>query len=121
MVDFAAEYAKMIPNSIKEAERARKLTPGGVSSSIGYWAPSPMYIDRSEGAYLWDVDGNRFIDFSMCYAAMIAGHANPIIAEAVGAQANRPITALLYGLPRTPNATESGRWRSTQALPGRWR
>jgi len=45
-----------------------------------------------------DLDGNKYIDYCMCYAAMVAGHADPTIAQAIKDQADRRI---LYGLPGT--------------------
>jgi len=43
----------------------------------------PLYIDRAEGAYLWDVDGNRYTDFLLAYGTIILGHADPRVTAAV--------------------------------------
>ncbi len=44
-------------------DRARKLIPGGVQHNLAFNYPFPLAVSRAEGAYLWDVDGNRYIDF----------------------------------------------------------
>ncbi len=44
-------------------EEARKLIPGGVQHNLAFNYPFPIAIEKAEGAYLWDVDGNRYIDF----------------------------------------------------------
>jgi len=96
MSNFMEEYAKKIPKSIELFKRSQSVTPGGVGSGLRFWAPSPFFIDRGEGAYLWDIDGNKYLDYSMCYAAMIAGYANPIITEAIRVQTEK---GTLFGCP----------------------
>ena len=99
MASFYEEYVKRTPACGKEAAKAQAVSPGGVGSPIQLWDPYPIFVKDSQGAYLWDLDGNKYIDFGMCYAAMIAGHANPIIAEAINEQTRK---GTLYGLPATP-------------------
>ena len=73
-------------------QRAEKLLPGGVDSpvrafrAVGGDAP---FIARGEGAYLWDEDGNRYIDYFGSWGPMILGHAFPPAVEAVQAAAAR--------------------------------
>jgi glutamate-1-semialdehyde 2,1-aminomutase len=69
--------------SLAYRELAKKRLPGGVSSSWQMWPPHPIYIDRGEGAYVWDIDGNRYVDYHNGYGAMVMGHAHPKIVEAV--------------------------------------
>jgi glutamate-1-semialdehyde 2,1-aminomutase len=95
---FYEDYVARTPTSRKEAERAQAVIPGGVGSAIQFWPPYPLYVKDSKGAYVWDLDGNKYIDFLMCYAAMVAGHADPIIAEAIAEQVKH---GTLYGLPGT--------------------
>lgn len=99
---FYEDYVSRTPTSGKEAERAQAVIPGGVGSAIQFWAPYPLYVKDSQGAYLWDVDGNKYIDYCMCYAAMVAGHADPTIGKAIKEQADKGI---LYGMPG-PKAAE---------------
>lgn len=51
-------------------------------------ARTPLFVDRAEGAYLWDVDGRRYIDYVLGQGANLLGHAHPQIAKAVGRQAS---------------------------------
>ncbi len=66
-------------------EQATGVIPGGVNSPVRAFngvGGTPLFIDRAEGAYLIDVDGNRYIDYVGSWGPMITGHAHPeIIAE----------------------------------------
>jgi glutamate-1-semialdehyde 2,1-aminomutase len=72
--------------------RAQTLMPGGVSSPVRAFRAvggTPLFIDRGAGPYLWDVDGNRFIDYVGSWGPMILGHAHPEVVAAIAAQAAR--------------------------------
>jgi glutamate-1-semialdehyde 2,1-aminomutase len=65
-------------------EEAKKYLPSGASSNVRVHMhdPSPIIFSRGKGARVWDVDGNRYIDYLMAYGALILGHRHPrIIAE----------------------------------------
>ena len=65
---------------------AKKYIPGGVNSPVRAFngvEGEPIFFERGEGAYLFDVDGNSYIDYVGSWGPMILGHANPIIIEAV--------------------------------------
>jgi glutamate-1-semialdehyde 2,1-aminomutase len=64
-------------------ERATRALSAGVASSYQLREPWPIYFDRGEGAYVWDVDGTRRIDFHNGFGSMVQGHAHPAITEAV--------------------------------------
>jgi len=64
-------------------DRAKRLLPGGVSSPVRAISPYPFYTERAEGPYLWDIDGNRFIDYCLAYGPMILGHRHPAVMRAV--------------------------------------
>ncbi len=64
-------------------ERARASLTGGVASSYQLRDPWPIYFERGEGAYVWDVDGTRRIDFHNGFGSMVQGHAHPAITRAV--------------------------------------
>ena len=73
-------------------ERARKLMPGGVNSparAFGAVGGTPLFIDRAEGAYLYDIDGHRMIDYIGSWGPMILGHAHPEVIEAIIKAAER--------------------------------
>jgi len=95
-VSFYDDYTARTPKCGAAAKRAQAIIPGGVGSAIQFWAPYPIYIKDSRGSRVWDLDGNEYIDYCMCYAAMVSGHANPIIARSIAEQAKK---GCLYGLP----------------------
>ena len=64
-------------------ERAKRSLVGGVSSSYQKRAPWPIYLDRGQGQYVWDVDGRQYLDVHNGIGSMVQGHAHPIITEAV--------------------------------------
>jgi glutamate-1-semialdehyde 2,1-aminomutase len=81
-----AEKAKLFERTRRSGEyfnRARTVMPGGVPSQFQKHDPWPVYVERGEGARVWDVDGNEYIDFHNGFGVMCVGHANPRIAAAV--------------------------------------
>lgn len=72
--------------------RAKELMPGGVNSparAFGAVGGEPVVIERGEGAYLWDVDGNRYIDYIGSWGPMILGHGHPAVVAALEAAVKR--------------------------------
>ncbi len=82
------------------------LIPGGVSSPArsfrGVGGGAPVFITRAEGAYLWDADGNRYVDYVCGYGPVILGHGHPAVAEAVARAVRR---GAVVGAP-TPAETQ---------------
>lgn len=66
--------------------RATNVIPGGVSHNVRYRDPYPIYVDRATGPHMWDVDGNRYVDFWNNHAASILGHSYPTVVEAIEEQ-----------------------------------
>ncbi|MEM4689743.1 MAG: glutamate-1-semialdehyde 2,1-aminomutase [Archaeoglobaceae archaeon] len=75
---------------------AIKLMPGGVSSPVRAFKPHPFYVSKAKGSKLIDVDGNEFIDYCLAYGALILGHANAEVKEALKEQLDK---GWLYGTP----------------------
>ena len=78
---------------------AQSVIPGGVNSPVRAFTQvggEPFFVQRSEGAYLWDVEGKRYIDYIGSWGPMIVGHAHPEIVEAVIAAARNGMS---YGAP----------------------
>jgi len=78
---------------------AQTLLPGGVDSPVRAFRSvggDPLFIDRGEGAYLYDVDGNRYIDYVLSWGPLILGHAHPRIVAALAEAAARGTS---YGAP----------------------
>src|SRR5215510_999845 len=71
------------PKSREMYERARNSLAGGVASSYQLRDPWPIYLERGEGARVWDVDGNELLDFHNGFGSMTQGHAHPAITRAV--------------------------------------
>lgn len=67
----------------EHAERARGPIPLGVPSSFQYWDPYPITIVSGRGAWLTDIDNRKVLDLSMGFGAMLVGHLNPAVVEAV--------------------------------------
>jgi glutamate-1-semialdehyde 2,1-aminomutase len=80
-----AALKERTPGSQRMLTRASRVLPGGVPSSF-HW---PIYLDRAEGARVWDVDGNDYLDFHNGFGAMVQGHAHPAIGATVAARYGR--------------------------------
>ncbi|CAN4278081.1 glutamate-1-semialdehyde 2,1-aminomutase [Pseudoxanthomonas sp. LjRoot125] len=79
--------------------RAQQLLPGGVNSPVRAFKSvggEPFFVQRADGAYLHDVDGNRYIDYVGSWGPMIVGHNHPTVREAVQAAIQ---DGLSYGAP----------------------
>lgn len=75
--------------------RSRRVIPGGVNSPVRAFKSVggvPRFIDRGEGAYLFDVDGNKYLDFCCSWGPLILGHAEPEIVGVVKRQVERGMT-----------------------------
>lgn len=87
-------------------EEALQHIVGGVNSpSRSYKAVgggSPVVMERAKGAYFWDVDGNKYIDYLAAYGPIITGHAHPHITQAI---THASETGLLYGTPTRHEVT----------------
>lgn len=68
-------------------EQAKEIFPGGVSHNVRAVAPYPLAVDRVSGPYLWDADGNQYIDFWMNHHASVLGHTPPAVVTRVQDQA----------------------------------
>jgi glutamate-1-semialdehyde 2,1-aminomutase len=74
------------PRSTSLYERASALFPGGVNSPVRAFKSvggTPVFIERGVGPHIWDVDGNRYVDFMGSWGALIFGHADPDVVAAV--------------------------------------
>jgi glutamate-1-semialdehyde 2,1-aminomutase len=80
-------------------ERAQELLPGGVDSPVRAFRAvggQPLFIERGAGACIYDVDGNRYIDYVLSWGPLILGHADPQVLEALETTARRGTS---YGAP----------------------
>ncbi len=66
--------------------QAARVIPGGVNSPVRAFRAvggTPVFVEKAQGAYLWDADGRRYIDYVLSWGPMIAGHAHPAVLAAV--------------------------------------
>src|SRR6185295_7320092 len=85
--------------------RAQKTIPAGVNSPVRAFRSvggTPRFFTRGEGAYLWDADGKRYVDYVGSWGPAIAGHAHPAVVEAVRTTA---LNGLSFGAPTEPEVT----------------
>ncbi len=78
--------SRTLEKSRQLQQRAEKLLPGGVDSPVRAFravSGDPPFVVRGEGAYLWDIDGNRYVDYFGSWGPMILGHAAPSVVRAV--------------------------------------
>jgi glutamate-1-semialdehyde 2,1-aminomutase len=86
---LAEAYASALPTSQSLFSRAQQIFPDGVTHDNRRMQPFPVFIDRADGAYKWDADGNGYIDYWMGHGALICGHNPPHVRDAVIEQASR--------------------------------
>jgi len=80
-------------------ERAQRRIPAGVNSPVRAFRAvggTPPFFERAAGAYLWDAEGRRYIDYLGSWGPMVVGHSHPAVVEAVQEAASR---ALSFGAP----------------------
>src|SRR5437899_2081055 len=96
---MADEVASSAARSAELFARAQHLLPGGVDSPVRAFQAvggTPRFIARGKGSSVWDVDGNRYIDYLASWGPLIAGHAHPGVVAAIQEAAARGTS---YGAP----------------------
>lgn len=101
--ELYSEALEHIVGGVNSPSRSYKAVGGG----------APVAMERAKGAYFWDVDGNKYIDYLAAYGPIITGHAHPHITEAITKAAE---TGLLYGTP-TPHEVKFAKMLK-EAIPG---
>jgi glutamate-1-semialdehyde 2,1-aminomutase len=79
-------YRRKTGKSAELNARASRTLPLGVSGGAKFYEPYPVYLARSEGGRVWDVDGNEYVDFLMGAGPAILGHRHPAVNKAVAQQ-----------------------------------
>ncbi|MCG8915457.1 glutamate-1-semialdehyde 2,1-aminomutase [Actinokineospora sp. PR83] len=96
---MTAEVQAHVRSSAALFDRAKAVTPGGVNSPVRAFSAvggTPRFMTGGSGAYLWDVDDNRYVDLVSSWGPMILGHAHPEVVEAVRRAAG---DGLSFGTP----------------------
>jgi glutamate-1-semialdehyde 2,1-aminomutase len=90
---------------------AQEVIAGGVNSGArgpqAGWVPGPPVVEHGQGAYIWDVDGNRYCDYLLALGPMIHGHAHPVVTGAVTSAIERLGT--MFALPYAGEAEAARR------------
>jgi glutamate-1-semialdehyde 2,1-aminomutase len=89
-------YEKRTPGSRKAHKRAEERLPLGVASNYRAYDPYPIFVRDGKGGNIHDVDGNEYIDFNLCFGALMAGHCNPVVIRAVQEKLG---TGTMFGMP----------------------
>jgi len=82
-------YKEKTAGSMAHQELAGRYLPGGDTRSATYFSPYPVYMERGRGCYLYDTDGNDYLDMLGNYTSLIHGHAPPTIVKAIREQAGK--------------------------------
>ena len=96
MEALEAEYRRVTPKSRAQWERGMPVMPGGIIKGAYWSSPYPLYVERAQDCYLWDLDGRKYVDFANHHSAMILGHSHPAVVEAVQKELQR---GLGFGAP----------------------
>ena len=98
MEAYLTFFETSCPKSKAAVEEAKKYIPGGVQHNLAFNYPFPLVIERSEGAYLHDVDGHRYIDFLQAGGPTILGGNDPAVRAQVMEMLGRvgPSTGLFH-------------------------
>jgi len=73
-------------NSKELFSRAKKVIPSGINSPVRFYDPYPFFVKNADGSVIWDVDGNKYLDFCNGYGALLLGHKRKEILSAVLSQ-----------------------------------
>lgn len=96
--DPVAEYKARTKKSAEWFEVASRHLPGGVTGNVKFYPPYPVYLKKAKGSHVWDLDGNDYIDYMLCFGPLILGHAHPKVIDAVRKQLDRDGTQI-FGAP----------------------
>lgn len=96
MTSELARYEASTPTSARMQAEAQRYLPGGSSRGTAYFSPYPFFVNHTEGHYVIDVDGNRYLDFMLNATTYALGHANQRVVDAVRSQA---ANGLSYSTP----------------------
>src|SRR5208337_3676628 len=75
LASIQEQFAAKNRRSREIFEEAKEVIPGGVEHNLSQNHPFPLAMDRAKGYKMWDVDGNEYVDYLMCGAPIMLGHA----------------------------------------------
>jgi len=86
---IAQDFEEQFPASLELHNRSRTIIPGGITHDGRHLRPFPVAVERAQGAYKWDLDGHRLIDYSVGHGSLLLGHNDPDVTKAVADQLQR--------------------------------
>ena len=95
-------YERRTPASRAAHAKAANRLPLGVASNYRSYQPYPLHVRDGKGSRIHDIDGNEYIDFNMCFGALMAGHCHPAVIKAVSAKL---ATGTMFGMPHDAENT----------------
>ncbi|MFW9835636.1 MAG: aspartate aminotransferase family protein [Candidatus Thorarchaeota archaeon] len=93
---FIEFYKKRTKNSAELFKKSIPMLVGGIGGSAPSYDPYPLYVKRADGSKIWDVDGNEYIDFNLCWGVLLVGHKHPLIVSGLVEQIEN---GTMFGLP----------------------
>src|ERR1700734_696129 len=91
-------YEKRTPRSKDAPKRAEARRPLGGAGNHRAYDPYPIFVRDGKGGRIPDIDGNEYLDFNLCFGAIMAGHCHPAVVKAVQ---KRLEIGTMYGMPHT--------------------
>lgn len=91
-------YVNRTSSSLKLLEEASKIIAGGITANVKFYEPYPIFMKKARGSKLYDVDGNEYMDYCLCFGPLILGHGHPKVVEAIKKQIDEEGTTI-YGTP----------------------
>ncbi len=89
-------YKNRTPRSREAHRKAVPRIPLGVASNYRAYEPYPLFVREGRGGHIWDLDGNEYLDFNLCFGALMAGHCHPAVVRAVK---ERLHIGTMFGMP----------------------
>ncbi|MFY9938457.1 MAG: aminotransferase class III-fold pyridoxal phosphate-dependent enzyme, partial [Silvibacterium sp.] len=91
-------FESRTPGSHAALKKAQPRLPLGVASNFRSYEPWPLFVKDAKGSHIHDLDGNEYIDFNLCFGALMAGHCHPAVMAAVQ---ERLEIGTMFGMPHT--------------------
>ncbi|WP_371809601.1 aminotransferase class III-fold pyridoxal phosphate-dependent enzyme [Halobacillus sp. Marseille-Q1614] len=92
------QFTQKSKKSAELYKEAADVIPGGVTANIKHFPPYPLMMEKGTDSRLYDVDGNEYVDYLLCYGALIAGHGHPDVLDAISRQLKESGTTI-FGTP----------------------
>jgi glutamate-1-semialdehyde 2,1-aminomutase len=94
--EFSELYKQRTKESAELFKKSITMLPGGIGGSGPSYNPYPLYVKKASGSKIWDVDGNEYLDFNLCWGVLLVGHRHPKIVRGL---LNQIENGTMFGLP----------------------